>query len=107
MTGYIVVFITVSSHKEAKKIARVLIEKKLAACVNIISGVSSIYHWQGKIEESREFLLMAKTTAKLWPGLVKEVVRNHSYDTPEVISFAITKGLEKYLAWINKSLNLD
>jgi periplasmic divalent cation tolerance protein len=101
---YAIVFVTVANHEEAKKIARILVEKKLAACVNIIAGIDSIYRWQGKIEESSEFLLMAKTKGNLWWRLAEEVKKNHSYDTPEIIFLPVSKGLKKYLDWIDESL---
>ncbi|MCX5657610.1 MAG: divalent-cation tolerance protein CutA [Candidatus Omnitrophica bacterium] len=101
---YAIVFVTVSKHEEAKKIARILVEKKLASCVNIISGIDSIYRWQGKIEESSEVLLMAKTKGSLWRRLTEEVKKNHSYDTPEIIFLPVSRGLRKYLDWIDESL---
>ncbi len=101
---YTIALITVANREEAKRIASVLVEKKLAACVNIISGIDSVYRWQGKIEESSEFLLMAKTKHGLWRRLTEEVKKNHSYDTPEIIFLPVSKGLRKYLDWIDESL---
>lgn len=94
--------VTVGNLDEGKKIARVLVEKKLAACVNIIKNITSIYEWKNKIEEDDENLLLIKTTEEKSELLIKEVIKNHSYDVPECIGFKIEKGSAKYLNWIKK-----
>jgi len=81
-----------------------LIENKLAACVNIIPGIKSIYEWQGKIEEDGELLLMIKTRTSRVPEVVKYVRENHSYDVAEVISTPIENGNAPYLDWISKNV---
>lgn len=105
MKGYLVVLVTVPNKIEAEKMAHVLVEKKLAACVNIIPRISSIYHWRGKIEEAEESMLVVKTKQSLWENLAKEVKKNHSYQIPEIIALPITKGFKPYLDWITQSLS--
>lgn len=97
------IFITASSKEEARKIARALVVKRLAACVNIITEIESIYTWKKKIEESKEALLVVKTKATLFGKVEKEVKRLHSYECPEIIAFPISKGNRDYLRWIEES----
>ncbi|WP_342347824.1 divalent-cation tolerance protein CutA [uncultured Nitrospira sp.] len=96
----IVVLVTVSSEGEASSLARILVENGLAACVNIIPGVRSIFKWDGKISEEQEFLLLAKTGRQSFDQLVSMVKANHSYTVPEIIALPIQLGSEEYLAWI-------
>ena len=96
----VVVFITVPSREVAQQIANLLVESNLAACVNIIPGISSIYQWQGEVEQDSELLLVAKTQRALFDQLVAVVVKNHPYDVPEVIALPIVAGSEEYLTWI-------
>src|SRR4030065_104395 len=100
MTGHIIVYITVPSPEEGEKIAKTLVEKRLVACVNIVSGLSSIYHWQGKICDEKELLLVAKTRDSLFKRLEHEVKSIHSYKVPEIIALPIVKGSKEYLDWI-------
>jgi len=102
MTDYIVVFITTSSEDEAAKIARALVQERLAACVNIVKGVRSIYSWRGKIEDSTETLMVVKTKKALFKRLEKRVTGLHSYSVPEVISVPITDGSKDYLKWLDE-----
>ena len=99
----IAVFITAPGEDEAAMIARSLVEAKLAACVNIIKGIRSIYTWQGRIEDDTEVLMIAKTQHKLLDPLTAKVRELHSYDVPEVIAIPVTGGSEEYLAWLRKS----
>ncbi|MCS7097368.1 MAG: divalent-cation tolerance protein CutA [Candidatus Methanomethyliaceae archaeon] len=99
-----VAFITVGSMDEGRKIAKKLVEEKLAACVNIINGLESIFLWKGKIEEAREVLLIVKTKADKIESLVKRVRELHSYEVPEIIWFDLEGGLKSYLDWIEESL---
>lgn len=101
---YIVVFVTASSEEEAQKIANSLVEKKIAACVNIVGGVNSIFSWQGKIDRASESLLIVKTKECRFDDLKKEVKLIHSYDTPEIIAMPIVLGDQKYLEWIDESV---
>ena len=102
----IVILITSSSKEEAKKLTRVLIEEKLAACVNILSGVESLYWWKGKIESSKEWMLVVKTLGKMANKIVKRVKEIHSYEIPEVIALPIVQGNKDYLQWISDALTL-
>ena len=102
MTDYIVVFVTAGSEKEGEKIARALLKEKLAACVNIVPGLKSVFRWKGKISTEEEVLLMIKTKDRLFEKLKKRVIELHSYDVPEVIALGILAGNEKYLDWLRK-----
>ncbi len=93
---------TVPNLEEGKKIAKILVENKIAACVNITQNICSIYQWKGKIEEDNELLLLIKTTENNSNQLIQKIKELHSYDTPEIIGLKIEKGSEKYLKWINE-----
>jgi len=93
----------VANKKEAKKIASVLIEEKLAACVNIIENLHSVFWWQGKVDITKEALLVVKTRKALMNKLIKKVKSLHSYEVPEIIALPIICGDKKYLQWINES----
>ncbi len=106
MTDKIVVFITAANRREAKKIAKTLVEQKLAACVNITQPVESIYRWQGKVCDEREFLLVVKSRRELFPKIRNAVLKLHSYKVPEVICLPIVDGSEDYLQWVADSVKL-
>ena len=104
-TKFRVVLVTCATLEEARKIARGVVEKHLAACVNIVThAVESFYTWEGKLEDSSEYLLMMKTTEERLGELQKEVLGLHSYDTPEFIVVPIIEGSEKYLQWLSESV---
>jgi periplasmic divalent cation tolerance protein len=104
-TGKRVVLVTCGSLKEARKIARGVVEKRLAACVNIgTAAVESVYWWKGKVETGREFLLVMKTTAARLKALEKEVKKLHSYDVPEFVVLEIAAGSREYLRWVEQSV---
>ena len=104
-TGKRVVLVTCGSLNEARKIARGVVGKRLAACVNIgTAAVESIYWWKGKVETGREFLLLMKTTAARLKALEKEVKKLHSYDVPEFVVLEIAAGSREYLRWIEQSV---
>jgi periplasmic divalent cation tolerance protein len=104
MNNYIFI-VTVPNLEEGKKIAKVLVEGKIAACVNIIQNIISIYRWKGAIEEDNEHLLLIKTNERNSERVMDKINEIHSYDTPECIGFKIEKGSEKYLKWINEVVN--
>jgi periplasmic divalent cation tolerance protein len=105
MTGKIVVLVTCASVKEARKIARAVVEQRIAACANIVTApVHSIYRWKGKVESANEFLLIIKTTQARFAKLEAEVKRLHSYDVPEIIALPIARGAATYLTWISDSV---
>ncbi len=99
----IVTFITAPNEEEAVKIARSLVESRLAACVNIIKDVRSIYTWQGRTEDDSEVLMIVKTQKHLFGELAARVKELHSYDVPEVIALPVTHGAEEYLKWLRES----
>jgi len=98
----VVVFITVPSYEVGEQIAMELIESNLAACVNILPGISSHYRWQGEIERDDKLMLVAKTRSLLFDQLAAAVKRIHPYEVPEVIALPIVLGSQEYLAWINE-----
>jgi len=101
MSQYIFL-VTVPTIEEGKKIARILVENKLAACVNIIQNIFSIYKWKGNIEEDNEHILLIKTTEEKCDIIIQKISEIHTYNNPECIGFKIEKGSEKYLNWIKE-----
>jgi periplasmic divalent cation tolerance protein len=104
MTDKIVVLSTCGSSEEAQRLARALVQKRLAACVNVVPGVRSVYHWNDAIEEEEEVLLVIKTSQPLLEELRSEIERLHSYEVPEVIAMQVVDGSERYLAWLDREL---
>ena len=104
MTEFIQVFITINDREKAGEIAEILLEKRLAACVQISGPVSSMYRWQGSIAEDQEWLLIAKSGKELYPELEKEVKQIHVYEVPEILSVSISDGNESYLKWLENEL---
>jgi len=100
MPEFIVVFITCGSEEEALKIARSLVEERLAACVNLVSPVRSIYRWEGKIWDEKEWILIIKTQKERFEELKKRVKSLHSYSVPEIIGLPIVEGSSSYLEWL-------
>ncbi|MDD5729718.1 MAG: divalent-cation tolerance protein CutA [Candidatus Omnitrophica bacterium] len=96
-----VILVTVSSKKEADRIALALIKEKLAACVNISDRIESVYWWEGKVVKSRELLLVIKTRKALVKRLIKKIKSLHSYTVPEIIALPVISGNKEYLGWIN------
>jgi periplasmic divalent cation tolerance protein len=96
----IIVFVTASKEEGAVAIARVLVEERLAGCVNIVGGVRSIYRWEGNLEDDREVLMIVKTRRELFPLLEKRVKELHSYTVPEIIALPVAEGSLDYLAWL-------
>lgn len=103
MTGHIVVLITVPSPEEGEKIAKALVEKRLAACVNMVPGLRSIYRWEGRVCDDRELLLIVKTPGDLFSKLETEVKSLHSYRVPEIIALPLVNGSKDYLDWIDEN----
>lgn len=101
MTEYIVVYITAPGEEEAAKIAGALLEARLAACVNIIRSIRSLYRWQGKVEDEQEVLMIVKTRAALFNDLMKKVRELHSYSVPEIIALPVAACSEEYLKWLH------
>ncbi len=104
MTDKIVVFSTAASEAEAEAIARRLVEERLAACVNVVTGVRSFYRWKGKIEDSPEWLLVIKSSRGRFEELRAALEKLHSYDVPEVIALPVVEGTKNYLHWMEGEL---
>lgn len=104
MTDKVVIMVTASSRRECSKIARRLIDEKLAACVNISHPIQSVYRWEGKIEQSKEFLMFIKTKRELFQQVRAEIALVHSYHTPEIICLPIIEGSPNYLQWVSDSV---
>jgi periplasmic divalent cation tolerance protein len=104
MTDKIVVLSTASSAAEAEAIARRLVEERLAACVNVVTGVRSFYRWKGKIEDSPEWLLVIKSSRGSFDGLRAALEKLHSYEVPEVIALPVVEGATNYLHWMEGQL---
>lgn len=100
----IVSIITVGDPKEAEGIARRLVEERLAACVNIVPGIKSVYRWEGKVEEGSECMLIVKSEESVFERLKKRVLELHSYEVPEIIALEISDGLKSYLDWIKSNV---
>ena len=104
MTDKIVVLSTCDSEKRAAELARHLVETRVAACVNIIPKVRSIYRWRDKVEEAGEFLLVIKSRRDLLAKLRAELEKKHTYEIPEMLALPVVEGAEKYLAWLDSEL---
>ena len=102
MLKEVLIFITVATNEEAKKIANRLLDQKKSACVNIISKIDSYFWWQGKKESAKEVLLIVKSTASLLNDVIKLVKEMHAYELPEVIAIPIIGGSRDYLNWIRE-----
>lgn len=97
-------YVTVGSAEEGGRLSYTLVEEKLAACVNRITAVQSVYRWEGKVEESNEELLVIKTKRELFPRLKQRIGELHSYAVPEIIALPILEGNESYLRWLDEQL---
>ncbi len=104
MTDKIVVLVTCGSSEEGRTIARALVDRHLAACVNMVAGIESVYRWKDAVEEASECLLLAKTTRDRFAPLESAVRELHSYELPEVVALPIVDGLDAYLNWIAASV---
>lgn len=102
MSEALLAITTMPDRAAAEKLAHMLIEQHLAACVNIGAAVTSVYAWKGRIEQGEEVLLTMKTTRATYPALERAVVAGHPYELPEVIAVPVTAGLEGYLHWIDE-----
>lgn len=106
MTDKIVVLVTCGSAREARTIARKMVEQRLAACGNVVEApVCSIYRWKGKVESAREVLLILKSSRRRFASLAAAIRKLHSYDVPEIIALPVVAGSPAYLKWISDSLS--
>jgi periplasmic divalent cation tolerance protein len=103
MTDARIVLTTVSSPQEAEKIARALVERRLAACVNIVSQIQSVYRWKDKVEQETEWLLIIKTRISAFESVREAIKELHSYELPECIMLEVSSGSEAYLNWIEEN----
>jgi len=101
---FIIILITAGSIDEAQQISRALLDQKKVACVNIVPKISSLFWWQGKIDQENEVLLLAKTKKSKFPEIINLIKEVHSYDVPEVIALPIIDGNPDYLEWIEREI---
>ncbi|MEJ2207867.1 MAG: divalent-cation tolerance protein CutA [Anaerolineae bacterium] len=101
---HLVVLVTAGSEEEALKIARGLVKSMLAACVNIVPGITSIYRWQDEVQEDHEWLLVVKTRWDVLDEVIQQVQALHSYDVPEVIALPLVGGSQDYLHWLDRGV---
>jgi periplasmic divalent cation tolerance protein len=104
VTEYVQVLTTASSEEEAERIASALLDRRLAACVQVLGPITSRYRWQGELERATEWQCLAKTEASAYPAVEEAIGAIHSYDEPEIIATPIVAGSEGYLAWVGESL---
>ena len=102
--AYLIVFVTAGNREEAAKIVRTLLEERLIACGNIVDSVSSLFWWEGAIEEEKEVLVIMKSSERLFKKLSKRVTELHSYDVPEVLALTIADGSPSYMDWLKSCL---
>ena len=103
-TSVIIVLTNCGSPKEARRIAKALVERRLAACVNAITApVDSVYRWKGKIETAKEYLLLIKTSRTRFAAVEREIRELHSYEVPEIIALPILAGSRDYLSWLGQN----
>jgi periplasmic divalent cation tolerance protein len=105
MTDAIVILVTAGSEAEAEIIAKAVVEEQLAACVNILSPIRSIYRWEGKVADDREWLLLIKSRAERFAAVETRVKALHSYQMPEVIALPIVAGADGYMRWLRESVS--
>lgn len=96
----VMAYMTAGSVEQARAIAQELISRRLAACVNILEGMTSLYWWQGNVEQAREVVVLAKTRAELMPALIERVRQIHEYECPCIVSWSLTDGHRPFLDWI-------
>lgn len=104
MSDALLVLSTCGSEEEAARIARALVETRLAACVNIVPSIRSVYRWRDMIEDAAESLLIIKTNQSRFPALQAELARLHSYEVPEILAVPVAAGAEAYLGWLASAL---
>lgn len=107
MNNELIVFVTTSNNDEAARLADAFVSERLAACVNIIPAIESVYRWEGKVTHDTETLMIIKTTDERYPELERRVKELHSYSTPEVVALRIELGSEQYLNWLRDSTAIN
>jgi periplasmic divalent cation tolerance protein len=104
---FVVVLVTVPDEQVASRIAQALVREKLAACVNVLPGVRSVYAWKGEICNEGELLCLVKTRREIYPGVRERVLALHPYEVPEIIALPLIEGSDTYLAWLRDSTQRD
>jgi len=105
MPKQVVVLITTGSREEADRIANTLVAEMMAACVNVIPGVTSVYRWEGEVQRAQEWLLVVKSRIEVLDDLIRRVKALHSYDEPEIIALPLAGGSDSYLRWIDNEIH--
>jgi periplasmic divalent cation tolerance protein len=100
MTDHLQALTTIDSEEAAERIAAALVERRLAACVQVVGPISSTYRWRGKVERAQEWMCVAKTTAERWPEVEAAIRELHSHEEPEIVATPIAAGSPGYLAWL-------
>jgi periplasmic divalent cation tolerance protein len=103
----LIVFITTSNRREAVQIAEAAVGKQLAACANVVPSITSIFRWKGRVQKSRETLLMLKTSVRRYRALEQFVHSMHSYEVPEIVAVVVEQGLRPYLGWVRSETATD
>lgn len=104
MTAYLQVVTTIAQKEDADRVARALVERRVAACVQVVGPVTSTYRWQGVVETSQEWLCVIKTTRAGYPALEQALLALHPYEVPEILATEITAGHQGYLDWIDSEV---
>ena len=99
--------VTTANRREAMRIAKSVVEKRLAACGNVLPSVTSIFRWKGRVQKSGETLLIMKTTSRRYPALQRLIQSMHSYEVPEIIGLTVERGLHPYVEWVHKETAMD
>ena len=107
MNQELVIFVTTPNNEEASRLAEALVEERLAACVNIVPAITSVYRWEDNVTRDSEVLLIIKTTEARYTELEQRIKELHSYTTPEVIAFKIERGSANYLQWLRESVTRE
>lgn len=103
-TDALVVLTTVEKQEDGERLARLLVERELAACAQVLPPMISVYRWQGNIERASEILLLIKTTRGAYPRLESAIKENHPYQTPEIVALPVVAGSDDYLRWVTGSV---
>jgi periplasmic divalent cation tolerance protein len=104
VTDALMVFTTFANEADAERAVRALVEERLVACGNLVPGVRSIYHWEGKVADAREVMVVMKSRKQDWPALMSRLHELHPYDTPECVAVRLASGAPKYMAWLESVL---
>ena len=107
MPKALLIFTTTGSQEEAERLAEALIERRQASCVNVLSGVRSIFRWQGETCRESETLLLIKTLEQQYPAVAASIRELHSYDLPEILAVPVDRGDEEFLAWMSSSVRAE